>query len=347
MVQIYADKLAQQFRQSLSSVYCVAGDDILQRNEACEQVRSAFENAGFTEKEKHYQDNEFRWSDLLAGSQAMSLFGEKRLIELHLNSSKIGVEGSNAITTLSEELNQQEAQETALLVIAPSLNGKPKWVTTITRLGIFVPVYALEGARLQQWLIARASKYGLTLSQQNAGLLADRVEGNSIAADQELQKLALLLNNNANISEQHIDEWVADSARFSVFKMLDHAIAGQLLNSIRALMHLRDEGTALPAITPAVANRISVLLSLAEYKQHNRLEQGFQAERVFPRQKSHYQQILNRLSIEDLHRCLKLCSRADIASKSGNESTAWSMLEIVLCELGGKHPAHTHCFLPD
>ena len=187
------------------------------------------------------QDNHFSWPAWLASCNELSLFGDQRLLELRLNSSKIGVEGSNAICQYMAD----PPPDTVLLIIAPRISGKPKWVNTITSKGIQVPIYPLSSEQLPQWLIQRATAHRLKLSGDAAALLAERIEGNLMAAVQELEKLSLAKMPASPVTEKAtsplvaidvktIDEAVTDNARFSAFDMLDHALKVNSLAACRA-----------------------------------------------------------------------------------------------------------------
>ena len=347
MVQAYSDKLPGLLKKTLAQVYCIAGDDILQRDEAAQQVRSAAEKAGFSNREKHFQDKDFSWHNFIAEGQAISLFSDQKIVELHLSSSKIGTEGSAALIEYIKNLEKQQVTDTLVLITSPSIAAKPKWLTQIIDRGVYIPVYPLEGKRLESWLISRAAKKKLQLSQSVAQLLAERVEGNSIAANQELEKLALLLPENSSVLVQHIENWVADSARHSVFNMLDHSISGDIRSASRALRHLKEEGTVVPAITPALSNRLSTLLDLFESQARGNLEQGLKSERIFPKLQQHYRSAISRLTAQSLHECVQLCANADRHSKRSEDTLAWDLIEVILCKIAGLEPNHVTSFQLD
>ncbi len=336
-MQVYPDKFQAHLKRSLDPVYCIAGDDILLRDEIVATIRTRAKGDGFSEIERHHQDKEFSWDNWLASGQAMSLFAESKIVELHLSSGKIGTEGSAAIV----DYIAQQSTDTILIIVAPAVSGKPKWIKTIIDGGTFVHVYPLEGQALESWLVARAKLKGLVLDRESSRLLADRVEGNLVSAEQELEKLSLLLPEGTAVSPAHIDEWVADNARFNVFKMLDLALQSNATASCRALRHLREEGTLVPAIVPVVANRLALIKAL-EFKQRTgQLEQAFQAERVIQRSRAMYARALQRLPQSAIANCVQLCAHADRLSKSGESELPWILLETLLCELAGIKPGHT------
>ncbi len=304
-------------------------------------MRQCAKQKGFEESEKYFQDKQFSWDEFVSASQAMSLFASQRIVELHLSNSAIGVEGSNAIATFIDNLGE----ETLLVVVSPAIKGKPKWLTRTIDSGVYLPIYPLAGDQLNQWLIQRARRKKLELSAENAALLAERVEGNSIAADQELEKLSLLLEPGSTISLENIEEWVADNARYSVFNLFDTAMQGDIKASCRALNHLREEGAVVPQITGYLSNRLVTLASLEDFKQRNRLAQGFKEERVFYNQQRLFEQALKRLEASDIDECVKLCYQADKHSKRSETEIAWTMLEVMLFKVAGFKPAHQSVLL--
>lgn len=340
-MQLKLQQFKSHLKDTLAPVYCIAGDSILQRNEAVAILRKKARSEGFEESEKHFQDREFNWNDWLASSQAMSLFSSRRIVELHLTTSAIGKEGSDNVSAFINNLDS----DTLLIIVSPAIKGKPKWLTRITDQGAYLPIYPLEGKQLHQWLIQRAKTKKLQLNMTNASILAERVEGNSIAANQELEKLSLLLDEDSEISEQNIEEWVADSARYSVFQVFDSALSGDTRASSRALQHLREEGTVIPQLTGYLANRLITLSNLKDFQSRNRLAQGFKEERIFYKQQNLFSQALQRLSEQDVRDCIKLCNQADLLSKRSEVEQAWIMLEVMLFKIAGLHPSHEKVLL--
>ena len=187
-MQIYSNKLAANLKQSLSPIYLVAGDDILLQNEACDEIREACSKKGYDERERFNFETGFDWQSWNESCNALSLFSNQRIIELRLPSSKIGTAGSEAISRYCEN----PSQDTIVLIISARIEGNPKWVKAATQTGVYVPIYPLDNNQLPSWLKQRAQKNNLTLAHDAAELLAERVEGNLMAAAQELDKLALL-----------------------------------------------------------------------------------------------------------------------------------------------------------
>ena len=328
-MQIYANKLASHLKQTLSPVYVIAGDDILLKNEASDAVRDAAKKQGFIERECFVNDSSFDWSSWLDSCNAMSLFASQRIIELHLPSSKIGTVGSDAVHRYCEN----PAPDTILLIIAARIEGNPKWVKTATNAGVYVPIYPLDHEQLPNWLSRRAKTLNLSLAHDAAVLLAERVEGNSLAAAQELEKLALLLPEKSTISRDIIGRAVADSARFSAFDAFDHAVDGDALSASRALRHLQEEGTEPVSIIAPLAHLLRNLCQLKAFESRRQLDQGFKALRIQRRRQNATAACLSKLSAAQLNDFVKLSAQADTCSKSVDKDNAWLLIEMVLMGL--------------
>lgn len=334
-MQIYADKLAGQLKQGISPLYLVAGDDLLLRDDACEQIRSAAQSSGYDACERHFQDQQFSWTSWLDSCNSLSLFGDKRLIELRLQSAKIGLEGAKAVNAYLE----RPATDAVLLIIAPRVEGKPKWLSNFIAQGVYIPIYPLDQTKLPSWLIQRAAGKNLKLDRDAAQLLAERVTGNLMAAVQELEKLALSHSADSDgasrITIGEIEKSVSDSAQFSAFNMLDYAIDGNAALACRALRHLLEEGTEIPALLGAVAHQLRNLSQLKSFQDNNQLDAGFKSTRIFAKRQPAFKKALQRLTAAQIDQCIMLASKADIMSKSGQRAASLSAIEMVVFSLAG------------
>lgn len=331
-MQIYPNKLSAQLKQSLAPVYLVAGDDILLKNESCDEIRAACKKQGFIERESYSYENGFDWMSWQDNCNAMSLFASQRLIELHLPSSKIGTAGSEAVHRFCTD----PPPDTILLIIAARLDGTPKWVKSASNVGVYIPIYPLDNEQLPGWLKKRAKSLDLNLAHDAAELLAERVEGNLMAAAQELDKLALLLAKNSNVDRQLVGRAVADSARFSAFDAVDHAIDGDAMSACRALRHLREEGNDPATIIAPVAYQLRNLSQLKHFESRNKLAEGLKSLRINRKRISATTGLLTKLSATQLNQLVRLAAEADTCSKSVNKDTAWVLIEMILLGLAGK-----------
>ncbi|NNC55568.1 MAG: DNA polymerase III subunit delta, partial [Pseudomonadales bacterium] len=156
-MQVYPDKLEAQLKRELATAFLVAGDDSLLQRDAVDAIRASASSAGFSSIETTNQDANFDWQAWLSSCAEMSLFGDQRLLELRLTSSAIGAEGSRALC----DYLANPAPDAVLLVTAPKISGKPKWVSQFIQAGVYTPIYPLDSDALPQWLSARATRHGL------------------------------------------------------------------------------------------------------------------------------------------------------------------------------------------
>lgn len=242
-MKINGDSLASSLSRGVSPIYVVSGDDPLLVNEAADAIRARARADGFTERDLHVVERGFDWDALIADSRALSLFAQRKIIEIRMANPAPGDQGANAIVELAEN----PSTDNVVLIITGKMDGKvmnSKWVGAIDRRGAVVQVWPLDLARLPEWIRARLGKHGLKADVEAAALLAERVEGNLLAAHQEVEKLALLLPPGPVTTETVLDA-VADSARFDNLQLGEAAMRGQAARALRILEGLRGEDTEI------------------------------------------------------------------------------------------------------
>src|SRR5690606_11817832 len=208
--------------------------------EAADAVRAKARAAGFTERALHVVERGFDWQELLMDSRSLSLFAERKIVEIRMNNPTPGEQGANAIVALAEE----GSPDTLVIVITGKLDGRTmnsRWVNAIDKHGVVVQLWPIDLARLPGWIRERLARHGLQADPAAASLLAERVEGNLLAAHQEVEKLALLLPPGP-VSADAVNDAVADSARFDVLQLGEAAMKGQASRALRILDGLEGEG---------------------------------------------------------------------------------------------------------
>lgn len=223
----------------LAGVYLISGDEDLLVGEAADAIRSAARQAGFTEREVHFPERVADWSTLVSASGSMSLFGDRRLLEVRF-SGKAGKEGGAALVRLIEAA----AADTLLLLITPRLEAATQttsWVKAVESHGVWLPIWPIGVRQLDGWLTSRARAAGLELTPEAVSLLASRVEGNLLAAQQEIAKLALLLPAG-RVDAAAVLAAVAPSARYDVFTLGEALVLGEAPRALSILAGLRGEG---------------------------------------------------------------------------------------------------------
>ncbi len=245
-MKLSADNLPAHLSRQLLPAYLVSGDEPLLADEAADAIRSRARAGGFTERQVFFAERGFDWNDLRTEGQSMSLFAERRILEVKLPSAKPG-EGAEVL----EEFLQRPSPDHLLLVLSGKIDRtaqKSAWVQAFESRGGWVQVWPVDAARLPAWIGARMKQRGLQADPDTAALLADRVEGNLLAAQQEIEKLALLLPPGRVAADTLLEQGVANSARYDVFQLADAALAGDGKRALRILQGLRGEGAELPLL---------------------------------------------------------------------------------------------------
>jgi len=251
-MQIYADRLADQLQRELRAVYTVWGDEPLLAQEAADAIRAAARAAGCSERQVHtVAGAHFDWSSLLGASQALSLFADRQLVEIRIPSGKPGKDGSEALQRYCEIAIEGGGRDVVTLVQLPRLDRSQQssaWFAALDRAGITVRVDPVERKALPAWIAQRLAAQGQHVAagaegQRALAFFADRVEGNLLAAHQEIQKLALLYPAG-EIGFEQIESAVLNVARYDVFRLGEAVLAGQAARALRMLDGLRSEGEA-------------------------------------------------------------------------------------------------------
>ncbi|MET0027169.1 MAG: DNA polymerase III subunit delta [Candidatus Thiodiazotropha sp.] len=322
------DQLTSHLKNGLAPIYLLSGDEPLQMMEAADEIRLAAREQGYLEREVIDAVSGFDWSALAQAAQSLSLFGDRRLLELRLNSPKVGAEGSKALSAYCE----RPAEDTVLLVILPKLERaqtSSKWLQAIEQAGVFLQIWPVEGGRLGPWIEQRLRKAGLIPEPGVVEMLADRVEGNLLAANQEIEKL-LLLQGTGVVSQAQLAQSVADSARFDVFGLLDTLLAGNAAKGLRMLSALQGEGIAATLVLWGLSREIRALAEMAcEVEQGQHPSQVMNRFRVWEKRKPLVQNALKSGSSQRWQQLLIRCADTDLAIKGLSPVDPWLGLQNI------------------
>jgi len=256
-LKLNPDSLGRQLAERLLPVYLICGDEPLLAGEAADAVRAAARAAGFTEREVHFMDRGGDWDAVRSSVSTLSLFAARRSIEVRLPSGKPGVTGGRALVGIIESLQE----DTLLLILTGRLDRDAQaaeWVRAAETRGAWVSVWPITAERLAPWLASRCRQLGLTADADALALLAERTQGNLLAAKQELDKLRLLLADR-HITLQAVLASAADSARFDVAELREALASGAAARAVRILGGLRAEGVELPLALWAVVRALREL----------------------------------------------------------------------------------------
>ena len=333
-MKISGDNLASSLARGLGPVYMVSGDEPLLVNDAADAIRARARADGFTEREIHTVERGFDWNSLLADSRAMSLFAQRKIIEIRMTNPTPGEQGGAAIV----ELTQQPSPDNLVLVITGKLDGRTqnsKWVQAIEKHGTLVQVWPIDLARLPNWIRERLGRHGLQADPAAASLLAERVEGNLLAAHNEVEKLALLLPRGS-VTAQTVLDAVADSARFDVLQLGEAAMRGQAARAVRILDGLHGEGIDATLVLWAV-NKDLQWIARAQHLMRNGHNADSAMNSIYvwrPRQAA-MKMALQRLKTQAVQDLLLDAARVDQAIKGVLRTDAWVELEALVARLAG------------
>jgi DNA polymerase-3 subunit delta len=259
-MQLRPEALDGQLAKGLAPLYVITSDEHLLALEAADKIRSKARAQGYSERDVLTVERSFKWGELLAANQAMSLFGDKKLIELRIPGGKPGKDGSAALQNYAKDLNP----DNLTLITLPKLDwqtAKAAWVGSLQQAAVYIEIPNVERAALPGWIGMRLSSQGQSADRHSLDFIADRVEGNLLAAHQEIQKLGLL-HEPGKLSFEQVQDAVLNVARYDVFKLSEAMLAGDPARLVRMLEGLKGEGEALPLVLWAVSEEIRTLLKL-------------------------------------------------------------------------------------
>ncbi|TFV88160.1 DNA polymerase III subunit delta [Oxalobacteraceae bacterium OM1] len=259
-MQLRLDALDAHLAKTLAPLYVITSDEHLLALEAADRIRKTARAQGYSEREVLVAERYFKWGELLAANQSQSLFGDRKLIELRIPSGKPGKDGGQALQEYVGALNP----DNVTLITLPKLDwqtAKTAWVGALQQAGVYLDIPLVERAQLPQWIGNRLAAQRQSVERQSLDFIADRVEGNLLAAHQEIQKLALLYLEG-KLSFEQVQDAVLNVARYDVFKLNEAMLAGDAARLVRMVDGLKGEGEALPLVLWAVAEEIRTLLKI-------------------------------------------------------------------------------------
>lgn len=309
-MQLRIDALEAHLAKSLAPLYVITSDEHLLALEATDKIRKTCRTQGLTEREVMTVERGFKWGELLAANQSQSLFGDRKLIELRIPTGKPGKDGGQALQNYAASLNP----DNVTLITLPKLDWatqKAAWVGVLQQTGIFIEIPLVERAQLPAWIGMRLAAQRQNADRQGIDFIADRVEGNLLAAHQEIQKLALLYPEG-NLSFEQIQDAVLNVARYDVFKLNEAMLSGDIERLVRMVDGLKGEGEALPLVLWAVSEEIRVLLKLkAGVAQGKALGMLIKEHRIWGPRERLMEPALRRLSLPALERALQEAAQID------------------------------------
>jgi len=309
-MQLRFDALDGHLAKTLAPLYVITSDEHLLALEAADKVRRAAKAQGFYEREILTVERSFKWGALLAANQSQSLFGDKKLIDLRIPTGKPGKDGGQALQDYVTHLSP----DNLTLITLPKLDWatqKAAWVSSLQQAAVYIDIPLVERNHLPNWISQRLALQQQSADRQSLDFIADRVEGNLLAAHQEIQKLALL-HPAGKLSFEQIHDAVLNVARYDVFKLNEAMLAGDVARLSRMLNGLKGEGEALPLVLWAMAEEIRTLLKLKSGMQQGRpLSALLKEYRIWGPREKLMDPALRRVSLQTLQTALQEASQVD------------------------------------
>ena len=321
-------------RSGKMPVYFVSGDEPLQKLESIDQIRNHYQKQGYDERIIFEVNKSFDWNQINEASSNLSLFSNNKIIELRMAAPKPGRQGGIFL----QQYVENENNDTVLIISSDKIDKgtqNNKWVKAIDKAGLMIQVWPIGPAQLPGWIQARMQNRQKKITHDAARLIAERVEGNLLAAQQEIEKLLLLIEKD-RIDIEDIMGAVADSSRYNVFDMLESAFVGNIDRTLLMLNGLKNEGTEPLLLFGALMWEYRRLCSIAyEYEAGTQLENIFRSYRIWDQKKRPITSVLKRHTSKSLDRLLNYCAVIDKTLKSGQRDRAWDQFSTLLLAIAG------------
>ena len=324
-MKLSGEDLPRHLAKGLAPLYVVHGGALLLSIEAADAIRAAAHTAGYGEREVLTAEQGFQWAELRNSAQSMSLFSSRKLVELRIPSGKPGVEGAQALQDYCERLNA----DTVTVVALPRLDKSgqsSKWFGALAEHGVVISCEDIALNALPGWIAGRLKWQGQSADADTLRFLAERVEGNLLAAWQEIQKLGLLYPAG-HLNFEQVKDAVMDVARYDVFKLSEAMLAGDAVRYARILDGLRAEGEAMVLILWALTEDIRTLAKVTcSMQQGGNIASALKEARVWGMRQKLMERAVRRFKPAAAERALRQAAHLDKVIKGLRPGDAWDEL---------------------
>ena len=330
-MNIRPDQLQANIKKAVYPVYLVSGDEPLQQMESLDVIRSFLREQEYAEREILDVDAQFDWHRLMEEAANMSLFASRRIVELRLPSAKPGRQGSQII----KEYLSRPPEDTVLIINAGKVDASAKksaWYKSVEQSGLVVQCWPVPVEKLSIWFKQRFKNRDMDADNEVLAYISQHVEGNLLAADQEIEKLYLLLGPG-KITYADVAEAVTSQSRYSVFELVDMLLTGNTKRVIRIVSGLKAEGIVPVVVNWALTKDIRLLTQAAQ----DRSSAEFLLKRsgVWQSRMNLFKACLSRHNHRALQMMLKRCAYIDAVSKGVIDANVWDEIETLCVRLAG------------
>ena len=310
------------FRSPLKPLYVISGDEILLIQESVDALRAAARAEGYSEREVLTVEGRFDWGQLTESLQSLSLFGDRKIIELRIPSGKPGKDGGDALKQFANQLSD----DVLLIITLPKLDKTSKnsvWFKAISTAGELIEIHNIALTHLPRWISERMKVNGQSASPAALQLMSQQFEGNLIAAHQEIQKLALLFPTGA-LTDEQVQHSVFNVARYDVFGLSESLLAGDVARVCRMIEGLKAEGESIVLVLWALTEDIRTLTALkAEVQNGAHLASAMREKRVWGPREKLMPMALNALTLPFLKNALQRTHELDRLAKGLSKGDVW------------------------
>jgi DNA polymerase-3 subunit delta len=331
-LKVALKQLDRHLARELAHIYLIAGDEPLLVDEALEQVRAAARRKGFDSREVHTTDRFFRWAEIEGEADNLSLFASRKIVELRMPSQRPGTEGAHVLETWAE---RKDPDRVVLIAVPEKLDfgsKRPAWADAIEQHGVFIEIWPVGRAELPGWIQERAAAAKVKLTSAAAQLIADRTEGHLLAANQEIQRLALENpGGSKQLDEADVLASVANNSRFDVYKLADAVLGGESGRAFKILAGLREEGTAPQLVSWALVRDIELLASVHyAVRRGDNVDAALARNRVWRSRQGLVKQALRKFPSKRLRALITQAADVDAVLKGVVPAEPWTTLTGLL-----------------
>lgn len=324
-MRLQPQQLVQHLEKGLQPLYVLMGDEPLAQRECLDAIRAAARSQGFDERSSFTVERNFNWQQITSFGQSMSLFASRRLLEISIPSGKPGTDGGKALQALTAE----PMADMVVIVVLPKLDRDSRnstWFGALEQAGVSLTLQEVEATQLPQWIAQRLALQGQQTDSETLGFLAHQVEGNLLAAHQEIQKMGLLYPAGILTGNQ-VREAVLNVSRYDAFQLGEAVLTGDTERTVRILQGLQDEGAQPVAVMNPLmwVLRPLVRIKQAEARGEN-LANAMQSARIYGDRQALVRNAIARLSLRQLQAALLKLAEIDKTAKGIMRGDAW--LEI-------------------
>lgn len=324
-MNLASEDLPRHLASGLKPLYVVYGDALLLAIEAADSIRAAARAAGYSERETFVAEQHFKWGELRNSAQSLSLFASRKVVDLRIPSGKPGVEGGQALQDYCSSLSE----DVLTLISLPKLDKttqNSKWFGALQQHGVMITADDIPRSGLPRWIASRLQRQDQTADSATLEFLADRCEGNLLAAFQEIQKLALLFPAG-ELSFEQVKDAVMDVARYDIFKLSEAMLTGNAARFVRILDGLRAEGTATVLVLWAISEEIRTLGKVLQATQRGgNISNALRDARVWGPRQGLIENAARRLKFPHIERAMQQAARLDKTIKGLRQGDVWDEL---------------------